>query len=151
MEMVNKGFDSDGFTRNVTAAIEMDGSLDFENNKVFKSRRVDDLKEKFKNRMPSRRTDLASAKSQLNLPNLDSVRKSLSILSKEDRSKVREDVIKTVVTINELEAIENMIQESKSSAKSEFGHIHNPSVAENSFEAILSFNDDMKVLAMNAY
>jgi hypothetical protein len=111
--MVNKGFDSDGFTKNVTAAIDMDGSLDFENNKVFKSSRVDDLKEKFRNRMP-RRTDLASAKSQLNLPNLDSVRKSLSILSKEDRSKVREDVMKTVVTMNELEAIEDMIQDSQS-------------------------------------
>ena len=85
------------------------------------------------------------------MPNLDSVRKSLSILSKGDREKVREDVLKTVVTMNELEAIEDLIKDSKSSKKSSYGHQHNPSVAENSFEAILSFNDDMKVLAMNAY
>jgi hypothetical protein len=57
MEMVNKGFDSDSFTKNVTATIDVDGSLDFENNKVFKSNRVDALKEKFKNRMP-RKSDL---------------------------------------------------------------------------------------------
>jgi hypothetical protein len=56
------------------------------------------------------------------LPNLDSVRKSLSILSKGDREKVREDVLKTVVTMNELEAIEDLIKDSKSSKKSSYGH-----------------------------
>ena len=57
----------------------------------------------------------------------------------------------TVVTITELETIEDMIQDSKTNVKSEHGHQHSPEVAENSFEAVLSFNDDMKVLAMNAY
>ena len=34
IEMINKGFDSDGFTHKVSK-IQVDESLDFENNKVF--------------------------------------------------------------------------------------------------------------------
>lgn len=59
--------------------------------------------------------------------------------------------MKTVVALNELEAIENILEESRTVKKSELGHKHNPEVAENSFEAVLLFNDDMKILAMNAY
>ena len=103
--------------------------------------------------MPRKADILTQAKSDMmsNLPNLDTIRKSISLLSKDNREKVREDVMKTVVAINELEVLENVMLESKTSFKSEFGHKHSPEVAENSFEAILTFNDDMKVLAMNAY
>ena len=113
--MNNKGFDSDGFANDVNQICTIDQSLDFQNNMVFKSKRVDHLKEQYKFRMAPRMTEMASAKSQLmkDLPNLDSVRKSLSILSKDGREKVREDVMKTVMALNELEVIEDIIQDSK--------------------------------------
>ena len=53
--------------------------------------------------------------------------------------------MKMVVALSELETIEDMIHDSLSEDQ------HDPSIAENSFEAIQSFNEDMQLLAMNAY
>jgi hypothetical protein len=106
----------------------------------------------YKNTIPSR-GETSQAKMDLvsNLPDLSPIRRSMSLLSKDDRDKVKEDVMKTVAALNEHQDYEDILQESKSIKKTNSTHKHNPEVAENSFEAVLSFNDDMKMLAMNAY
>ena len=62
-----------------------------------------------------KKSDLHSAKVDMveNLPDLSILKKSMSMISRDDRGKVRDEVTKTVVTLSELEAIENTIEDSR--------------------------------------
>jgi acyl-[acyl carrier protein]--UDP-N-acetylglucosamine O-acyltransferase len=81
------------------AMLNVDKSLDF-NGEVGKSKRVMWLKEAYRQRMPQK-ISIETAKQEMMeaLPDLSLVRKSITFLAKEDRDKVREDVMKTVVAL----------------------------------------------------